>query len=144
MADFYKKELEQNPSQMVYSALRCPDGTLLVSRHTHNYMAHEQEDGRYYALDGGLDYRRVISPDHKHEDIALTVSSPHKEVREVFTWGNWLDKDGAKLPKIRYILLKDITLDHLNALIDYTKEGYPWYINLLFLREKQWRKNNGY
>ena len=30
---------------LLYNAIKCPDGTLLVSRHQHDFHMHKQEDG---------------------------------------------------------------------------------------------------
>lgn len=36
---------------LLYNAIKCPDGTLLVSRHQHDFQMHRQKDGREYYVD---------------------------------------------------------------------------------------------
>ena len=36
---------------LLYNAIKCPDGTLIVSRHQHDFQMHRQKDGREYYVD---------------------------------------------------------------------------------------------
>ena len=63
----------------------------------------------------------------------------HPYVREEFVWTRCLDKDGNWLEERERILLKDLTDDHLEALVEWTKDGYPTYINQMMREEVLYR-----
>jgi hypothetical protein len=45
-------------NNIVYNAIQTPDGTILQSKHRHDYVEHTDKNGQYYAVDGGLEYLR--------------------------------------------------------------------------------------
>lgn len=130
--------------ELLHNSIQCPDGTILVSRHQHDCHQHRQDDGRLYMVDGGLSYRRIQSSDGKHTDLAVYTDDNHCKIREYFEWGSNFDKEGNRLPNTIYRKLKDITGDHLIALIDWTKAGYPDKIHNVFKDELEWRLENNY
>lgn len=126
-------------NNLVYNAIKCPDGTILVSKHRHDYVCHTQADGREYFVDGGLAYQRIGASDEYYQNLSLYEDSPHEDIREVFTWTRIFDAEMNRLSQPEPVLLKDITDSHLDALVEWTEEGYPAHINNLFVNEKQWR-----
>ena len=66
-------------NNVVYSALRTPDGTLLESKHRHDFVSHEDANGKTYMLDGGLDYIRS-SCNGDEVFIEVTLDYPHEIV----------------------------------------------------------------
>ena len=48
------------------------------------------------------------------EFVGCYDTDPHEKIREIFSWGSY-GKDGKQ--KKRYILLKDLTDEHLEAII---------------------------
>jgi len=126
--------------QLIHNSIQCPDGTILVSKHRYDFKQHIQEDGREYFVDGGVDYQRVGHSDDEWINLSVYVGDAHGKIREVFTWTRQLDANGNVLPEPEVVLLKDITDDHLNALVEWTLDGYPDYINSVFVEEVNWRK----
>ena len=124
--------------KLLHNSIQCPDGTIITSRHHHHFVEHKQEDSREYFVDGGLSYQRVGYSDEEYEDLSVYSDSPHTLIRERFEWGNTFDKDMNRLPETVYIKLKDITQDHLIALVEYTKD-YPEYIHKVFVDELNYR-----
>ena len=131
-----------NNNPLLHSCIQCPDGTLLVSRHQHDFVQHIQADGREYFLDGGLQYQRIGYSDQEYINMSAYAEDPHTLIRERFEWGNRFDKDMKPLPKMVYIKLKDITCDHLIALVEYTSSDYPEHIHKVFQDELAYRSLN--
>lgn len=140
---------------LLYNAIKCPDGTLLVSRHQHDFQMHEQKDGREYFVDGGLLYQRIGYSDNEYTNLCVYSDDPHEKIREYFEWGKRKDGVGKLLDKTVYVKLKDITDDHLIALVEWTKDvaatqlssdelnrsnlQYPKEIHKVFVDEVEYR-----
>lgn len=124
---------------LLHNSIMCPDGTILVSRHQHDFQMHKQEDGREYFVDGGLEYQRIGHSDNEYTNLSVYSDHNHDRIRNNFEWTRNFDKDMNKLPKPERIKLKDITDDHLVALVEWTKEGYPEEIHKVFLDEVSYR-----
>lgn len=123
--------------KMVGNRLLTPDGTILQSRHRHDMASHLDKNGNMYMIDGGCEY---IRSSYNGDEVYLTTFScdPIKEIREVFHWGNNYDKDMNRIPT-RWVRLKDITDDHLEAILIYP--GVPDWCLEIFEKEKQFRGN---
>ena len=106
--------MEQN---IVYNAIRTPDGTILESRHRHDYQNYKDENGYEYMVDGGTAYlRRGWTPNAPdYEELSLSLDDPHEQIREVVRWGTY-GRDGKQ--PLTYIAIKDMSEDHLQACID--------------------------
>ncbi len=128
--------------QLLHNSIRCPDGTILVPQHRHDFVQHKQDDGREYFVDGGLSYQRIGFSDKDYTDLSVYSDSSHEDIRNCFTWTRRFDEDMKPLPKPERVLLKDITESHLKALVKYTEEGYPNYINEVFKNETKWSGEN--
>jgi len=123
--------------QMVYSAIKTPDGTIIESLHRHDYNTHTDKNGKFYMIDGGLAYIRcTVNGDE--EFITVYDDEPFEKVRRYFHWGRNFDKDMNRLPKTEWVKLCEITDDHLLALCDYDRAA-GWCI-VLFNKERKYRK----
>lgn len=126
--------------KLLHNSIMCPDGTILVSVHRHDFVQHKQDDGRKYSVDGGLAYQHTGFSDTDYTDLSVYSDSPHEDIRNCFTWTRRFDEDMNLLPSPERVLLKDITESHLKALVKYTEESYPDYINEVFKNETKWRE----
>jgi len=99
---------------MVRNALRTPDGTVLRSRHRHDYVTHTDTNGKEYMLDGGLSYVRY-SANGDEEMLVVTLADPHEEIREACDWGTRGIKGDQPLS---YIKLCDMSTAHIKAVIN--------------------------
>lgn len=123
----------------IYNAIRTPDGTVLVSRHRHDYQTHLDANGREYMVDGGLDYlRRNVNPGYPHQELSVSSSAPFEQIREVFAWGSY-GKDGEQ--PLRWVLLCDMSDQHLEAVIKHVSERATWTAKL-FAKEAAYRQKH--
>lgn len=121
---------------IIYSGLQTPDGTIIESKHRHDYVVHEDKNGKEYMLDGGHDYvRYTLHGDEKL--ITIYDDEPFEKIREYFKWGRNYDANMNRLPKTEWVLLKDLKTDHIDRILESVKT--PGYITRLFLLEKQHR-----
>ena len=130
--------------ELLYNAIRCPDGTVIQSRHRHDYVEHTQADGSIYLVDGGLGYNSRYGGTNIEliELLQVYTDDPHEKIREVFEWGSYLDKEGNPLGVTIYRKLKDLEDGHVVALVKWTSDSYPTKINKVFVDEMRWRGLN--
>jgi len=121
-------------SQILVNKWSAPDGTILISRHRHDYVSHEDAEGNLYYLDGGNEYIRT-SGNLKNE--CVYTDSPFEVIREYFTWGSY-GVDGMQPKKITK--LKDLGEDHIKAILR-TQNNLPEYMKELFRNELEYRLN---
>ena len=100
--------------EILSNKMRTPDGTVLHSKHRHDYVTHTDANGKEYMLDGGWDYvRRSAHGDEK----LLTVMSDddHEVIRQVVTWGTY-GKNGDET--LVHVTIADMSSEHLQACLD--------------------------
>jgi len=116
-------------NRLLHNAVRTPDGTVLESRHRHDYREYEDDNGEVYIVDGGLDYqRRSVNHNTPATDLSLTDADPHLVVREKVTWGTY-GKDGDQ--PLSYKSIADMETEHLKAVLDTQKNMYPQVRDLM-------------
>lgn len=124
--------------QLLYSAIQTPDGTILESKHRHDYVTHLDKNGEEYMIDGGLDYQRTNINTIPAKDLSLYSDAPHEKIREMVSRGG-RGIDGKQ--PLKYVLLKDIDDEWLDAIIKYETELRPNNKFLpIYLAEKEFRK----
>jgi hypothetical protein len=110
--------------KIVANCIRTPDGTILCSRHVHDYATYLDKNGYTYMVDGGRDYlRRNIVDEAPAEELSVYADDPHEVIRERFDWGT-RGKDG-KSP-LTFKLLKDLDDGHIMAILDTQKQIADW------------------
>lgn len=92
-----------------------PSGMILLSLYRHDYRSHTDEEGNFYAVDGGSDYSRLLGDLGKYENLVLYSDSPFEEVRNKLLWGSY-GKSGKE--KLHYIRLKDMEENHIIKVIE--------------------------
>jgi len=124
---------------LIASLMICPDGTILQSKHRHDYVEYTDKEGNYYMLDGGLDY--VKYSDGKGRGILEFIYNIDRIeiIREHMYWGRNYNSKKELLPQTEWILLKYISDDHLDALLVYLKDKK---FSDVFEKEKQYRDGN--
>ena len=120
---------------IIYSAILTPDGTLLESRHRHDYKEYVDANGETYLIDGGCNYVRSSVNKEPAEFIQLTEKDPIEVIREYWNWGSYGPSGDQPL---HYVLLKDMEEDHMKAILDNCTTRWED----LFKREIEYRKEN--
>jgi hypothetical protein len=125
----------------LYNAIKTPDGTVLVSRYTHDFVCHEDVvTGTRYCLDGGTGWYRRILPGGPYLDLAVYSSDPFEKIREVLERGN-RGKDGDQ--PLEWVKLKDMSDEWLKALIIWIEENQPDnQYKPYYIKEIEYRKEN--
>jgi hypothetical protein len=124
---------------IVYSAIRTPDGTVLESKHVHDFVCHTDVNGEYYQNDGGQEYFHRSVNIIPAEDLSLYSDSPHSIIREkISRGGRGINGDEP----LKYVLLKDVNDEWLQAIIDYEETHRPTNKYLpIYRAEQKFRKN---
>jgi len=113
---------------------RCKDGTVLHSKHRHDYVSYTDANGEFYFVDGGISYIRHSG---NMEPLLVYTTSPHEKIRDNFTWTSY-GINGDEEPKVN--LLKELTDDHISSIIR-TQKHLAEYIMQVFINELAYRSN---
>ena len=103
---------------ILVNKIQTPDGTILESKHRHDYVSHTDANGEYYMVDGGKDYLKRSINIIPAIDLTIEDDGSHELRRQYLTWGNNYDKDMNRLPETIYNPIKDMTSDHIQAILD--------------------------
>jgi hypothetical protein len=122
-------------SELIYNAIRTPDGTLLVSRTRHDFKGHVDANGETYMVDGGTDYLRRNINKEPAEELSMYDTEPQITAGVAVTWGTY--GNGGNQP-LEWVSLRDMSWDHLINCITKVPAMSP-KIKACMLREIEWR-----
>ena len=123
---------------LVYNALRTPDGTVIESRHRHDYVTYDDANGKSYMVDGGLDYLRR-SANGDEVDLSVSLDQGILAAREAASWGSY-GKNGDE--PLRQIKLCKMTNNHVKACLKTQLHMHP-NIKLAMQQELDYRNTLG-
>ena len=124
--------------RVLLSQIVTPDGTVLVSRYTHDYRHHtDKVTGEFYMIDGGSDYMRTSVNDVPAKDITLYSTHSHKLIREIWCWGTYGESGEEDLA---YTPLKDMTNNHIINVLN--TQPLKEHIRKVFNDELDWRSED--
>lgn len=136
---------DQLEKELVVNKLITPDGTVLESKHRHDYRSYvDTTTNEVYSVDGGLDYVRGSINKVQGERILLNATCSIEDIRVHFTWGTY-GKEGNN--KLSFIKLKEMSDAHIIAIInDYYVYGFNYVLKIIyiFMRELAYRQKMGY
>lgn len=125
---------------LLVNSIQTPDGTVLVSRHRHDFVCHEDSvTGTRYCIDGGSEYIRwSMGGDYKN--LCVYSDDPHEKIRKgVERGGRGINGDEP----LTYVTLDKINDGWLAAIIKYEEEHRPGNFYLpIFRKEVEYRKEN--
>jgi hypothetical protein len=100
-------------STIIRNALRTPDGTIIRSRHRHDYVTHTDANGKEYMVDGGVDYIRR-SRNGDEEDMVVTTEDSFEVVRQACDWGTYGINGDQPL---RYVTVAEMDTAHIESIL---------------------------
>lgn len=121
---------------------RTPDGTLLHSKHVHDYVSHKDKvSGETYFIDGGASYCRMSVNAVPMTNECIYEDDPIEKIRE--DYGRMTIDPTTKTSK--YKLLKDMSNEHLENAIVYNYNrgfGLTNKASIQYMRELIYRAQN--
>jgi hypothetical protein len=99
--------------RLIRNSIQTPDGTILVSRHRHDFVSYTDANGKGYMVDGGLEYLRR-SANNDYTSLDLYDDEPHEVQRDVSLWGTY-GKNGDQ--PLSYISVAEMETAHLEAVL---------------------------
>ena len=121
--------------KLIKNSIRCPDGTILTSRHRHDYQSHLDKNKELYVCDGGIDYIKRSVNIKPYEDLSLYTTDSFEKLRGGLEWATY-GKNGDE--PLQYKSISNMSTKHINAVLlncrvsDYMKE--------IFEKEIEYRK----
>jgi hypothetical protein len=104
-------------ADIMCNRIRTPDGTIIESKHRHDYVYHLDANGFTYSVDGGKDYLRRLWTEGAPlaQEMSVYSDEPHSLIREVTKWGT-RGVNGDE--PLRYVPLMEMSDDHIKACLD--------------------------
>lgn len=126
--------------RLLCSRIKTPDGTILESKYTHDFVQHvDATNGDTYILDGGTDYQRTSLNTIPAEDCSIYSDMPFDVIRQHLKRGTF-DEKGEPIWKP----LCTLSDEHLANILTYNEErgmGDHWYND--YIREEiEYRKEH--
>ena len=118
---------------LIYNAIRTPDGTILESRSVHDFVGYTDANGKFYAADGGLEYLKRCG-DNDYEELSLTLEDDFNKIRECVRWGTYGPKGNRPM---RFVKIKDMSTDHIQNIL---KGRLGMKIRSVFEKELEFRE----
>ena len=130
-----------NNRNIVHNAIQTPDGTIIESRHRHDYVEYTDANGNFYSVDGGMDYLRRGYTVQDYTELSRYEDEDIEELRKVITRGG-RGKDGRQ--PLEFTPICDMNDEWLQAAIDYNIDYGMGHgiMNRLYKREQEYRTQN--
>lgn len=119
-------------TNIIRNSIQTPDGTILQSFHRHDYVSHIDANGETYFIDGGQSYIRMSCNKEPCTSRFVYSDADHETIRECFTWGT-RGVDGDQ--PLTQMLLKDMSIDHIEAILATQSHIRNTHIEKLFVAE---------
>lgn len=128
--------MEKDEVKLLVNKWKCKDGVILHSKHRYDFVGHTDANGEFFFVDGGIS--GYIRHSGNMEPMLVYTSDPHELIRDNFEWTSY-GINGDEPAKRQ--LLKELTVDHMNAILR-TQKHLPEYILDLFRNELDYRNDN--
>ena len=132
--------------KVIASRIQTPDGTILWSRHTHDYVAYKDtKTGEVYMLDGGTDYMKTSVNQVPAKNVSIYNTAKWKTLRDFIIRNTMLLNENKKPTlKTGFVKLSSMSDEHLVDLKEYlTERGIRKEMIEYIKKEQKYRKENG-
>ena len=124
---------------LIANRIQTPDGTILHSKHRHDFVWYADKNGERYCLDGGNDYQKISFEINPPIDCSIYSTDDFEEVRKVMLRGTY-GKTGDK--PLHYIALCEMSeewifnvikcLQEISKVGDYDENIQKVYLELYY------------
>lgn len=105
-------------SKLIANRWQTPDGTILWSKHRHDFVMHKDKvTGETMFVDGGNEYIRSSGVGLKN--LCVYSNGTFELDREWVVWGRNYDKDMNRLEETEWIPVKDLNTDHIYKILEF-------------------------
>ena len=127
-----------NGNIIICSRIKTPDGTILESHHTHDYVSHIDDNGELYFLDGGNSYQRMNINKVPAQNMSVYSNSPFDVIRQHLKRGTF-DAEGNRV----WRPLCELSNNHLDNILTYDADrGIDSWFDAYVRKEIKYRKEN--
>jgi hypothetical protein len=111
--------------KLIKNSIMTPDGTILTSRHRHDYQSHKDKNSEIYVNDGGIDYLKRSINKEPYIDLSLYSDDSFEKLRGGIEWGS-RGKNGEE--ELHFKSISSMSTKHINNILsqfilaDYMKE----------------------
>lgn len=123
--------------KLIANKWKTPDGTVLWSKHRHDYVSHTDLNGEYYFIDGGNDYIRKSVNKAQAVNLCVYDDGKFETLRENIFWGRNYDANNKILSETEWITIKNLTTDHLYAILKYFNNDFNLYNSVFRIMEEE-------
>lgn len=106
--------------ELLVNRIQTPDGTVLISRFTHDFVSYTDANGEEYFIDGGMDYTRTSVNKEPAKLLCLydtDMKYLFEEIRK-YVYRGTFDENGERIWKP----ICELSNNHLDNIIKYNKE----------------------
>jgi hypothetical protein len=121
--------------KIICNRIITPDGTMIKSRHRHDYVSYTDANGETYVVDGGNDYLRRSQNKEPATEASVYSTDKHELIREVIEWGT-RGKNGDE--PLHYVTLTQMTSEHIEAILE-TQNHISPELRKIFEQELRYR-----
>ena len=120
--------------KLIKNSIMTPDGTVLTSRHRHDFKSHKDKNNEIYVCDGGTSYIKRSVNKEPYEDLSLYSTDSFEKLREGIEWGNY-GKNGKE--PLQYKSISKMSSNHIKSILSNCKLAE--YMKELFEKEMAYR-----
>lgn len=127
--------------RIILNRIKTPDGTILTSFSTHDYVEHTDANGKYYAVDGGNSYLKRCYDIQDYIELSVYENDTFEKIRESFHRGG---RGIMGDQPLTWIPMNKMNNNWLQACIVYNNERgmKDSFANIMYKKELDYRKLN--